>query len=131
MASKKEIKAHLKIALDEVGEINPWFDKDVNSWVFESDLYPVGCSGDSAKEVKAKFPLYLEEFIEQRLKNNLNEGVEKRTIGKGGKRESAGRPKKAHKEEKKRVYLPIDIATWIQYPETIPNIRNLMRAYPR
>ena len=131
MATKKEIKAHLKIALKEIGEVNPWFDKEVNAWIFESPLYPVGCSGDSPTEVIEKFPLYLEEFIEQRLKSNLNAGVEKRTVGKGGKREGAGRPKATNKEEKTRVYLPLDIAQWIKYPETITDIRNLMKAYPR
>ena len=34
MATKKEIDQHLKIALEEVGEIRPWFDKEVNAWVF-------------------------------------------------------------------------------------------------
>lgn len=30
MATAKEIKEHLEITLHDVGEINPWFDKDVN-----------------------------------------------------------------------------------------------------
>ena len=33
MATKKEIESHLKIALKEVGEIKPWFDKEVDAWV--------------------------------------------------------------------------------------------------
>ncbi|MCE5317043.1 MAG: hypothetical protein LLG04_06730 [Parachlamydia sp.] len=131
MATKQEIKAHLKIALEEIGEIKPWFDRDVNAWIFEHKLYPVGCSGDSSAEVVKKFPRYLKEFITERLKNNLNPRVEKRTVGKGGKREGAGRPKDPNKEEKVRVYLPHDIAKWIKYPETIMHIRSLMRAYPR
>ncbi len=55
----------------------------------------------------------------------------KRTHGKGGKREGAGRPKELHKEEKIRVYLPVDIAAWIKYPDTIAHIRSIMSAYPR
>ena len=35
MATKKEIEEHLKIALKEIGEIKPWFDKDMNAWIFE------------------------------------------------------------------------------------------------
>lgn len=126
-ARKKEVEKELKITLKEVGPIKPWFDKDVDSWVFESNLYPVGCSGDSSEAVKEKCPLYLEEFIEQRLKNNLNVRVEKRTVERGGKREGAGRPKAVDREEKKRVYLPVEIALWIQSPQTITNIRNLMK----
>lgn len=130
MATKKEIKKQLSIALQEVGEIKPWFDKDVNSWVFENKLYPVGCSGDSKEEVIKKYPFYLEEFIKERLEENLSPLVKKRTTGKGGKREGAGRPKEPHKEEKTRVYLPVDIAIWLKQPGTIESIRNLMKAYP-
>ncbi len=89
MATKKEIKQHLKIALSDVGKIEPWFDKDVNSWVFEHPSYPVGCGGDSREEVIKKYPLYLEEFISERLNNNVSPTVEIRTKGKGGKREGA------------------------------------------
>lgn len=78
----KEIKSHLRVILDEIGEIKPWFDKEVNAWVFEHKLYPVGCSGESSEEVINKFPLYLEEFISQRLNNNLSPQVEKRIKGK-------------------------------------------------
>lgn len=130
MATKKEIKEQLSIALQEVGKIKPWFDKDVNSWVLESKLYPVGCSGGSQEEVIKKYPFYLEEFIKERLEDNLNPLVKKRTIGKGGKREGAGRPKEPYKEEKTRIYLPVDIAIWLKQPGTIENIRNLMKAYP-
>lgn len=129
MASKKEIKKHLNIALGEVGEVIPWFDKEVNAWIFEHAIYPVGCSGDSAEEVIKKYPLYLEEFITERLKNNLNPRVEKRTKGKGGKREGAGRPTDLHKEAKVRVYLPADIAKWLRQPDIISNLRHLMEAY--
>ena len=30
MATKKEIEEQVKIALDEIGEIKPWFDKNLN-----------------------------------------------------------------------------------------------------
>jgi hypothetical protein len=71
MASKKEIEEHLKIALDEVGKIKPWFDKDVNAWVFSHHSYPVEYAGDSREDVIKGYPLYLREFIRQRLNHNL------------------------------------------------------------
>ena len=58
MATKKEIDEHLKIALSEVGEIKPWFDKDVDGWVFSHKNYPVEYGGDSAKEVIKNYPKY-------------------------------------------------------------------------
>jgi len=39
--------------------------------------------------------------------------VESKTKGRGGKRPGSGRPLGSKKEEKKRVYLPIDIADWV------------------
>ena len=33
MASKKEIEEHLKVALEEVGEIKPVFVKKYNTWI--------------------------------------------------------------------------------------------------
>src|SRR6267378_2076703 len=98
MATKKEIARHLKIALKEVGEIRPWFEKEVNAWVFEHKSYPVGYSGDSKEEVIKNYPRYLREFIKQRLNDNLAPSVEKRTKGRGGKREGAGRPRGTKKE---------------------------------
>ncbi len=83
MASKKEIKKHLKIALDEIGKVEPWFEKEVDAWIFEHKLYPVGCSGETSEEVLAKYPLYLEEFIAERLNNNLNPRVEKTNAWQG------------------------------------------------
>ncbi len=128
MASKKEIKQHLKASLEEIGQIEPWFDKEVNCWVFEHPSYPVGCGGDSKEEVIIKFPLYLEEFITERLSNNLSPSVEKRTKGKGGKREGAGRPIDPNKEPKVRVYLPKDIADLIKQPAVFSHLRGLLNA---
>lgn len=126
MATTKEIKNHLKIALKEIGEIVPWFDKEVDAWVFSHPAYPVEYAGDSEEEVVKNYPLYLEEFINERLNDNLALSVEKRTKGKGGKREGAGRPKGTKKEEKTRVYLPTDVARWIKRPSSIPRVRQLI-----
>lgn len=131
MASKdeKEIKKHLLMALDEIGEIKPWFDKSFKTWVFFHDLYPVEYSGDTEEEVIKNYPLYLREFIMHRLQDRLAPLMEKKTKGHGGKRIGSGRPKKVKEEHKVRVYLPQDIATWIKQPGTIGNIRHIVSAY--
>ena len=86
MATKKEIKEHLTIALEEIGEIKPWFDEEVNAWVFSHPKYPVRYAGDSQEEVIANFPFYMQDFIAERLDDNLAPSVEKSTKGRGGKR---------------------------------------------
>jgi hypothetical protein len=126
MASKKEIEEHLKKALDEVGVIRPWFDKDVNAWVFGHPNYPVEYAGNSEEEVLKRYPLYLREFIRQRLNGNLAPFVEKKTKGHGGKRKGSGRPNGTKKEVKERIYVPMDVAKWIKKPSSIPQIRRLI-----
>lgn len=128
MATKKEIESHLKIALAEVGEIKPWFDKEVDACVFEHKAYPVGYSGESKEDVIKNYPKYLREFIRQRLNDNLALSVEKRTKGRGGKREGSGRPKGTKKEAKERIYLPTDITSWVnEHPsKAISSIRQLI-----
>ncbi len=54
--------------------------------------------------------------------------VEKRTKGKGGKREGAGRPLDPHKEQKIRVYLPVDIADLLKEPGVFAHLRGLIKA---
>lgn len=132
MASKeeKEIEQHLKIALDEIGKIEPWFSKKYDSWVFLHDLYPVEYSGETKEEVIQNYPLYLQEFIKHRLQDRLSPLMEKKTKGHGGVRTGAGRPQGSKKEEKVRIYVPKDIASWLKQPETIMHIRSLIHAYP-
>lgn len=126
MASAKEIKKNLDIALHEIGEIKPWFDKEFNFWIFSHPLYPVEYAGKTKREVIQNYPLYLHEFIKHRLDENLNPLTEKETKGRGGKREGAGRPKGTVKEHKMRIYIPDDIARWIKNPEAIAHVRRLM-----
>jgi hypothetical protein len=86
MASKKEIEKHLKIALEEIGKIQPWFESEVDAWVFSHKKYPdVEYAGDSSEEVIKNYPLYLRDFIEERLNDNLAPHVEKATKGHGGR----------------------------------------------
>jgi hypothetical protein len=126
MATAKEIKEHLKIALNEVGEIKPWFDKKVDAWVFSHKAYPVEYAGETAREVIKGYPKYLREFIEERLNENLAPMVEKITKGRGGKRKGAGRPKGTTKEEKTRLRLPLDVANWLARPGSINQIRHII-----
>ena len=87
MASAIEIKKHLNIALKEIGRIKPWFDKNFNAWMFSHKNYPdVEYAGDSAEDVIKNYPLYLRDFIKERLKDNLAPHIEKATKGHGGKR---------------------------------------------
>lgn len=127
MATKKEIDEHLSIALKEIGKINPWFERDVNAWVFSHKKYPeVEYGGGSEEDVIENYPKYLREFIRQRLNANLAPRVEKNTKGRGGKREGSGRPRGTKKEAKKRVYLPTDVAEWIEQPSSLPMVRQLI-----
>lgn len=131
MASEEEneINQHLKLALDEIGDIKPWFDNDFQTWVFYHHLYPVEYSGDSKKEVIKNYPLYLKEYIKHRLQGRLALLMESKTKGHGGKRAGSGRPKKSKEEQKVRVYLPKDIAAWIKQPNVIQDIRHFVNAY--
>jgi len=125
MATAKEIREHLEIAIKEVGRIKPWFDSDVREWIFKHPRYPVEYGGNSSDEVIKNYPKYLREFIKNRLNNRLNPLTEKKTKGHGGKRKGAGRPKGSAKEASKRISLPMDIAEWISQPGTIMHLRAL------
>jgi len=121
------VDEHLKIALQEIGPIKPWFDPEVQEWVFEHQLYPVEYGGNTKKEVVERFPLYLQQFIEHRLKGNLAPFVEKRTRGRGGKREGAGRPVGTTKAPTAVVRVPLDIAVWLKAdPNHLDQVRALL-----
>lgn len=118
MATKKEIDQHLKIALKEIGGIEPWFDKEVNAWIFSHRLYPVEYGGDSPAEVIKNYPKYLREFIKQRLDNRLAPVIKKMTKGHGGKRARAGRPRGSKKAPPTTtIRLRIEYANWVKEHE--------------
>jgi len=128
MASAKEIEKELAKALAEIGQIEPWFDDEINEWGFSHRLYPVECGGNSPEEVVSKYPLYLKEFLKERMKGNLDEFVEKKTKGKGGYRPRSGRPKGSVKYPKERMYIPADIANWFKHdPSSFHDVRKLMQ----
>ncbi len=130
---EKEIIKNLHIALEEIGEIKPWYDQEVNCWVFEHPNYPVSCGEETPEEVIAKYPLYLKEFIFYRLANRLDPFVEKATKGRGGAHSGVVRPKKEQKTITKTVRLPENLygaAVWLrQHPEALPEIKKLMKKY--
>lgn len=128
MATKKEIDEHLKIALDEIGKIEPWYDEEVCAWVFEHSLYPVGYAGNTADEVIEKYPLHIREFLLERLNENLNHLVEKETKGHGGKRMGAGRPMGTVKTATRQIRVPTDIADWLKVPTNIEVVRSIRDA---
>lgn len=123
MATSKEIKEHLEIAINEIGVIKPWFDEDVNEWIFSHSNYPVEYGGESPEEVIKNYPKYLREFVKHRLNDKLNPLTEKKTKGHGGIRQGSGRPKGSTKEKTIRVTLPLDIAIWITEPHMIEHLR--------
>lgn len=86
MATKNEIEKELKMALKEIGIIEPWYDEEYDSWVFEHPDYPVGYSGNSSNEVIKNYPHHLKEFIKERLDHNLDPYIEKTTKSRGGLR---------------------------------------------
>ena len=130
MATTKEIKEHLEIALKEVGRITPWFDEEVNEWIFSHPNYPIEYGGSSPGEVIQNYPKYLREFVKQRLNDNLNSLTEEKTKGHGGKRIGAGRPKGSLKETKGRISLPEDLVSWFKNdPQAIELARKTMRNY--
>ncbi len=120
MATKQVIEKHLKIALKEIGKIEPWFDKEFGEWIFSSPLYPVEYGGESKEEVIENYPKYLREFISHRLNDRLDSLVEKATKGHGGKRIGAGRPKGSKRASRtKTVRLKKPIADWAKSHENI------------
>lgn len=129
MASAKEIKEHLNIALAEIGEIKPKFNKKFNAWTFKHQKYPdVEYFGHSPEEVVQNYPRYLREFIKHRLNRNIWESVEKKTTGRGGKRERAGRPKGTKKPPTRRISVPVDIAEIVEkHPsESFSSLRQMV-----
>src|SRR5271170_2267079 len=103
VVKKEELSKELSIALEEVGPIDPWFDKKVDAWVFEHPLYPVRYAGSSSQEVVKNYPKYLEVFVEHRMQGRIGEIGERKTKGKGGARLGAGRPSGSLKPPTKQV----------------------------
>jgi len=130
MATKKEIAEHLKIALSEIGNIEPWFDKAVDAWVFSHENYPVEYGGETKAEVIKNYPKYLREFIGHRLEGKVSSSNEKETKGWGGMREGAGRPIGSNGAYPTvQIRVPEDIANWLRQPMMMQMIRQMLEGY--
>ncbi len=128
MTSTKLLKTELNKALQEIGAITPWWSEDDEMFIFEHDAYPFVVHGDKdASKVKEGYIRALTGFIEERLADNVAEGIDKVTSGRGGFREGAGRPKGTTKDKTLRIYLPEDIARWLKNKENQAQVYKLMQ----
>jgi hypothetical protein len=123
------IQDELKIALAEIGPIEPWWSDEDDMFVFEHAAYPWVMHADADKEeVKKGYIRALTGFIEERLSGTLAPKSDETTPGRGGFRQGSGRPKGTKKEPKKRVYLPIEVADWILEDDHLSQVQRLMQA---
>jgi hypothetical protein len=121
-----KVLQQLEIALQEIGEIKPWFSDEVKEWVFEHPLYPESYGGDSPEEVIAGYPLYLGKLIEARIDGSLAPETELTIKGRGGYRAGAGRKTGSTKAPTKLVRLPEDVAHWLKEdPSHVEDVRRL------
>lgn len=124
---RRLVDQHLKIAMEEIGPIRPWFDTDCQEWIFEHPYYPESYGGDTPEEVIERYPLYIRTLIEHRLIGKIDPVVDAEMKGRGGRRDGAGRPKGTTKEPTKVIRLPVDIAMWLQDNEAhLVKVRKLM-----
>ena len=123
-----DVLDELKIALDEVGSIQPVWQEEVSAWVFTHPLYPtVEVPGDTEEDCRNRYPWWLAQFIKERLKDNISEADERITSGRGGKRSGSGRPRGRRKPETEAIRVPIDIAQWLKaQPEHWEQVRKIM-----
>ncbi len=117
------VDRHLKVAIEEIGPIQPWFMEKSQEWFFDHPAYPVSCSGNSKIDVTKRYPLYLREFIWYKLKESYPDFPEENISG------SLGNPEEHFDLGlKKQIHLPEDIADWLESdPCHLQDIRRLMR----
>lgn len=124
-----QVLEQLQMALEEIGEIEPWFDAECQEWVFEHPAYPESYSGATPEEVIRGYPLYLGQLIQARLDGSLAPYVEKKITGRAGRRPRVGRSQRVTKPSTRMVRLPVEIAEWLKAdPENVNQVRKLMKA---
>lgn len=118
------LETELQTALQEIGEIAPWWSQDDGMFLFEHPAYPMVMHADPDKDAaRAGYLRALKRFIRHRLNGALDPGTERVTSGRGGAREGSGRPRK---DPTKTVRLPLDMATWLQDRQHQEQVRRLM-----
>jgi len=127
--SQKELEKHLKLALSEIGPIEPWWSDEDGMYVFEHDSYPRVMHADpDIEETKAGYLRAITGFIEDRLNGMISESAERVTKGRGGHRPGSGRPKGTKKPKTKRVTLPLEVADWLEEDDHLSQVKQLMQA---
>lgn len=124
------LKKHLDMALQDIGDITPWWSEDDGMFVFEHAAYPRVMYADPDKALVVNgYRRALSHFIEARLSGKLSVEADKVTSGRGGYRVGAGRPKK---QPTTQVRVPddiLDVVNWLrQDPSRAVAIRRLMQA---
>lgn len=77
--TKKQIDGALDYALKKIGPISPWFDVEVNAWVFSHEAFPdVEYAGEDPGEVIENYPHYLRDFIIHYLDGTLHPALAKK-----------------------------------------------------
>jgi hypothetical protein len=122
-----ELEKELKTALQEVGDIAPYWSEEDGMYVFEHPAYPMVMHADpDPEETRKGYLRALSGFVEERLQGTVAEDVERITSGRGGSRPGAGRPVGTKKAAKVRMMVPVDIAAWLQEPQHVDQVRRLM-----
>jgi len=122
-----EVVKLVKQALEQIGDIEPWFDKDMGCWRFEHPDFPESYGGESEEEVKQGYPLYLANMFQAQLENNLAPYIEEKIHFRGGKRPGAGRPKGTTKGPRKvAIKVEPKMAAWLKDPAHLKQVEKLM-----
>lgn len=122
-----QLDEEVKKALEEIGEIAPWWSEEDGMYVFEHPAYPFVMHADPDEaEAKAGYLRAITGFIEDRLAGMVAPDVDRVTSGRGGVRPGAGRPRKDVATI--AIRLPEDVARWLKAdPENhIAAIRRIM-----
>ncbi|RJQ48794.1 MAG: hypothetical protein C4530_24170 [Desulfobacteraceae bacterium] len=126
----KRIDKEFRIALNEIGPIEPIWSEADQMFYFEHDNYPAVIYGAKTTEETVKgYKRVLREWIEDRLAGNVAPGVERITSGRGGYRPGAGRPKKEPTEAVRVQKNILDVVNWLREdPKRADRVRKLMKA---
>ena len=85
MISEETIQRHLKIALTEIGAIEPWWSEEDKMFVFEHVAYPWVIHADPVRqEAQAGYLRALTGFMAERLNGTVADSQNRSTPGRAG-----------------------------------------------
>ncbi len=120
------LESEYQKALAEIGPITPWWSEPDHMYLFEHPFYPWVMHADpSCDETIAGYHRALKGFIEDRINGGVAPETDRSTLGRGGARPGAGRPRKLIKS--RRTYIPEDIAQWLENPAHQEQVRRMIR----